>query len=255
MKHARKLLSMLVALATIFALLGLSGCSTNTTDYYETVLNLKQFTDMPDIEYRQVLNKYMDDLHGTYSGSDGNYTVTVKGNITSLQQEVVLKFSVSDDTEDSTKCVINSVTATINDNELDQNSTLDYMYQIFSAYQAGCDDLSQWQGSAPESSTNNTNDITEQDRKIIEDAGFEWVEPITVKDSSITGVIRNVSGNVLSGSIQFNLYDESGYQIGEAYDTIDDLADGESWRFKATIMDIDNEVRSYKLISLSMMQF
>ena len=175
MKHARKLLSMLVALATIFALLGLSGCSTNTTDYYETVLNLKQFTDMPDIEYRQVLNKYMDDLHGTYSGSDGNYTVTVKGNITSLQQEVVLKFSVSDDTEDSTKCVINSVTATINDNELDQNSTLDYMYQIFSAYQAGCDDLSQWQGSAPESSTNNTNDITEQDRKIIEDAGFEYV--------------------------------------------------------------------------------
>lgn len=255
MKHARKLLSMLVALATIFALLGLSGCSTNTTDYYETVLNLKQFTDMPDIEYRQVLNKYMDDLHGTYSGSDGNYTVTVKGNITSLQQEVVLKFSVSDDTEDSTKCVINSVTATINDNELDQNSTLNYMYQIFSAYQAGCDDLSQWQGSAPESSTNNTNDITEQDRKIIEDAGFEWVEPITVKNSSITGVIRNVSGNVLSGSIQFNLYDESGYQLGEAYDTIADIADGESWRFKAAIIDVDNEVRSYKLISLSMMQF
>ena len=130
MKHARKLLSMLVALATIFALLGLSGCSTNTTDYYETVLNLKQFTDMPDIEYRQVLNKYMDDLHGTYSGSDGNYTVTVKGNITSLQQEVVLKFSVSDDTEDSTKCVINSVTATINDNELDKTPLL-IRYLIF----------------------------------------------------------------------------------------------------------------------------
>ena len=129
------------------------------------------------------------------------------------------------------------------------------MYQIFSAYQAGCDALSQWQGSAPESSTNNTNDITEQDRKIIEDAGFEWVEPITVKNSSITGVIRNVSGNVLSGSIQFNLYDESGYQLGEAYDTINDLADGESWRFKAAIIDVDNEVRSYKLISLSMMQF
>jgi hypothetical protein len=129
------------------------------------------------------------------------------------------------------------------------------MYQIFSAYQAGCDDLSQWQDSAPESSTNNTNDITEQDRKIIEDAGFEWVEPITVKNSSITGVIRNVSGNVLSGSIQFNLYDESGYQLGEAYDTINDLADGESWRFRADIIDVDNEVRSYKLISLSMMQF
>ena len=129
------------------------------------------------------------------------------------------------------------------------------MYQIFSAYQAGCDDLSQWQCSAPESSTNNTNDITEQDRKIIEDAGFEWVEPITVKNSSITGVIRNVSGNVLSGSIQFNLYDESGYQLGEAYDTINDLADGESWRFRADIIDVDNEVRSYKLISLSMMQF
>ena len=129
------------------------------------------------------------------------------------------------------------------------------MYQIFSAYQAGCDDLSQWQGSAPESSTNNTNDITEQDRKIIEDAGFEWVEPIPVKNSSITGVIRNVSGNVLSGSIQFNLYDESGYQLGEAYDTINDLADGESWRFRADIIDVDNEVRSYKLISLSMMQF
>ena len=103
--------------------------------------------------------------------------------------------------------------------------------------------------------TRQANDITEQDRKIIEDAGFEWVEPITVKNSSITGVIRNVSGNVLSGSIQFNLYDESGYQLGEAYDTIADIADGESWRFKAAIIDVDNEVRSYKLISLSMMQF
>lgn len=247
MKHARKLLSMLVALATIFALLGLSGCSTNTTDYYETVLNLKQFTDMPDIEYRQVLNKYMDDLHGTYSGSDGNYTVTVKGNITSLQQEVVLKFSVSDDTEDSTKCVINSVTATINDNELDQNSTLDYMYQLFSAYQAGCDDLSQWQGSEQDSSTGGDMDITEHERQIVEEAGFEWVEPITVEGKSITGVIKNVSGETKSANISFILYDESGYQIDTTLDSISNIKNGGSWKFEAVIFDLDNEVRSYEL--------
>lgn len=247
MKHARKLLSILVALATIFALLGLSGCSTNTTDYYETVLNLKQFTDMPDIEYRQVLNKYMDDLHGTYSGSDGNYTVTVKGNITSLQQEVVLKFSVSDDTEDSTKCVINSVTATINDNELDQNSTLDYMYQIFSAYQAGCDDLSQWQGSEQDSSTGGDMDITEHERQIVEEAGFEWVEPITVEGKSITGVIKNVSGETKSANISFILYDESGYQIDTTLDSISNIKNGGSWKFEAVIFDLDNEVRSYEL--------
>lgn len=247
MKHARKLLSMLVALATTFALLGLSGCSTNTTDYYETVLNFKQFTDMPDIEYRQVLNKYMDDLHGTYSGSDGNYTVTVKGNITSIQQEVVLKFSVSDDTEDSTKCVINSVTATINDNELDQNSTLDYMYQIFSAYQAGCDDLSQWQGSGQDSSTGGDLDITEHERQIVEEAGFEWVEPITVEGKSITGVIKNVSGETKSANISFILYDESGYQIDTTLDSISNIKNGGSWKFEAVIFDLDNEVRSYEL--------
>lgn len=240
-------MSLLVALATIFALLGLSGCSTNTTDYYETVLNFRQFTDMPDIEYRQVLNKYMDGLHGTYSGSDGNYTVTVKGNITSLQQEVVLKFSVSDDTEDSTKCVINSVTATINDNELDQNSTLDYMYQIFSAYQAGCDDLSQWQGSGQDSSTGGDLDITEHERQIVEEAGFEWVEPITVEGKSITGVIKNVSGETKSANISFILYDESGYQIDTTLDSISNIKNGGSWKFEAVIFDLDNEVRSYEL--------
>lgn len=244
-------MSLLVALATVLALLGLSGCSTNTTDYYETVLNFKQFTDMPDIEYRQVLNKYMDDLRGTYSGSDGNYTVTVKGNITSLQQEVVLKFSVSDDTEDSTKCVINSVTATINDNELDQNSTLDYMYQIFSAYQAGCDDLSQWQGSEQDSSTGGDMDIPEHDRQIVEEAGFEWVEPITVENGYITGVVRNVSGETKVGNIKFLLYDSTGCQISSAFDMLSDIADGNSWRFKAAIIDVDNSVSTYELISFT----
>ena len=222
-------MSLLVALATVLALLGLSGCSTNTTDYYETVLNFKQFTDMPDIEYRQVLNKYMDDLHGTYSGSDGNYTVTVKGNITSLQQEVVLKFSVSDDTEDSTK----------------------YMYQIFSAYQAGCDDLSQWQGSEQDSSTGGDMDIPEHDRQIVEEAGFEWVEPITVENGYITGVVRNVSGETKVGNIKFLLYDSTGCQISSAFDMLSDIADGNSWRFKAAIIDVDNSVSTYELISFT----
>lgn len=97
---------------------------------YDTSINLNLLDEKGVYEAFHVDGNEVEALtdsyfHGTYSGSDGNYTVTVKGNITSLQQEVVLKFSVSDDTEDSTKCVINSVTATINDNELDQNSTLD----------------------------------------------------------------------------------------------------------------------------------
>ncbi len=262
MKKACRILSLLAVLAAVLSMLTMSGCNSSigdppitTINYYKTVMNYSPFKDMPDITVEQVLTKYMDEPGGTYGGTNGKYTVDTGGTITSLNQEVRLKFTVTDDPEDKTICYITLDKITLDDEELDSEASIDYMYELFSAYQAGCDDLSQWQGSAPESSSNNTNEITEQDRKIIEDAGFEWVEPITVKDSNITGVIRNVSGNVLSGSIQFNLYDESGYQLGEAYDTIADIADGESWRFKATIMDIDNEVRSYKLISLSMMQF
>lgn len=254
MKKACRILSLLVVLAAVLAMLAMSGCNSSigdppitTINYYKTVMNYSPFTDMPDITVEQVLNKYMDEPGGTYGGTNGKYTVDTGGTITSLNQEVRLKFTVTDDPEDKTTCYITLDKITLDDKELDSDASIDYMYELFSAYQAGCDDLSQWQGSGQDSSTGGDLDITEHERQIVEEAGFEWVEPITVEGKSITGVIKNVSGETKSANISFILYDESGYQIDTTLDSISNIKNGGSWKFEAVIFDLDNEVSSYEL--------
>ncbi|MDY4587579.1 MAG: FxLYD domain-containing protein [Oscillospiraceae bacterium] len=257
MKKARTLFSLLVVLATVFALLTVGGCSSSagdppktTTDYYKTVMNYSPFSTMPDITYEMVLNKYMEKPGGSYSGNSGKYSVYINGTVTSLQQKVNIKFTVTDDPDDQTKCFIHLDYVKINDEELDPDTSLNYLYELCCAYNAGCDDLSQWEGSEQNSSTGNDVSIPDNDRKIVEEAGFEWVEPITVENGDITGVIKNVSGETKSATIEFVLYDESGYQVSTAVDMMNSIGNGSSWKFEAAIMDFDNKVRSYELVAL-----
>lgn len=256
MKKARTLFSLLVVLATVLTLLTMSGCNSSAgdppkgTNYYQTVMIYKPFTNMADITVEQVLEKYMDEPGGTYSGTKGEYSVVVSGTITSLEQKVTFYFTVTDDPDDKTKCFIDIDSAKINDTELDSDSAADYLYELFCAYNAGCDDLSQWQGSEQNSSAGNDVSIPDNDRKIVEEAGFEWVEPISVVGGSITGVIKNVSGETKSATIEFVLYDESGYQVSTAVDMMTSISNGSSWKFEAAMMDFDNVVRTYELVAL-----
>lgn len=257
MKKTRTIFSLLVVFATILALLTMSGCNSSvgdppktTTNYYKTVMNYSPFTNMPDITLEQVLNKYMDEPGGSYGGNSGKYSVYINGTVTSLEQKVTFNFTVTDDPDDKTQCFIDLDSAKINDNELDSGSAADYLYELFSAYNAGCEDLSQWQGSEQSSSTDNDSGISDVIRQIVEKEGFEWVEPLKVENSCITGVIRNVSGSTKSATIEFVLYDESGYQITTAVDMMNNIGNGNSWKFEAAIIDFDNKVRTYELVAL-----
>lgn len=255
MKKARTLFSLLVVLATVLTLLTMSGCNSSAgdppkgTNYYQTVMIYKPFTNMPDITVEQVLEKYMDEPGGTYSGTKGKYSVVVNGTVPSLEQKVTFNFTVTDDPDDKTKCFIDIDSAKINDNELDSDTAVDYLYELFSAYNAGCEDLSQWQGSEQEqsSSTNNEPGISDVIIQMIEKEGFEWVEPLTVENGCITGVVRNVSGATKDASISFILYDKSGYQIDTTSDYMSNIKNGGSWKFEAMIYDLDNEVKTYEL--------
>lgn len=257
MKKTRTIFSLLVVFATILALLTMSGCNSSvgdppktTTNYYKTVMNYSPFTNMPDITLEQVLNKYMDEPGGSYGGNSGKYSVYINGTVTSLEQKVTFNFTVTDDPDDKTQCFINLDSAKINDNELDSGSAADYLYEMFSAYNAGCEDLSQWQGSEQSSSTGLETKIPEQYRQIVEEEGFEWVEPISVVGGNITGVIKNVSGSTKGATIEFVLYDESGYQVSTAVDMMTSIGNGSSWKFEAAMMDFDNIVRTYELVAL-----
>ena len=254
MKKARTLFSLLVVLATVFALLTVSGCNSSVgdppktaTNYYKTVMNYSPFTNMPDITYEMVFNKYMDKPGGSYGGNSGKYSVYISGTVTSLQQKVEIKFTVTDDPDDKTKCFIDLDYVKINDNELDPDSSLNYLYELCCAYNAGCEDLSQWQGSEQNSSAGNDSGISDVIRQMIEKEGFEWVEPLNVENGCITGVVRNVSGATKSASISFILYDKSGYQIDTTSDYMSNIKNGGSWKFEAIIYDLDNKVKTYEL--------
>lgn len=93
--------------------------------------------------------------------------------------------------------------------------------------------------------------------------GFEWAEAPSGSTKSfgygtdlievkITGVIKNTSGSTKSYvQIMFNCYDSNGYQIGEAWDNINNLGDGKSWKFDATFTDTSGTVTSFEFASLS----
>lgn len=69
----------------------------------------------------------------------------------------------------------------------------------------------------------------------------------------ITGLAKNVSGRNLSyASVEFSVYDESGYNIGTAVANVNNIAGGDTWRFEAVLLDF-SETRpvSFKLADIT----
>ena len=258
MKKTRTILSLLISFAAVLTMLTTSGCSGSGSgsagtsgaalsddDLLEmTIMNYEPFTDSVGITYGNVFDKYMTDRKVSHTGSDGDYVVVISGNIPTLETTIDVSYSVIDDAEDDTKCYINLLSLKTGNEELDHDSALSYLYTMFCAYKEGYDDLYEW-------SCADDDEIPEYDRIIVEEACFEWVEPITIEKSCITGVIKNVSGEAKSATIKFILYDESGYQIDTTSDYMSSISDGSSWKFEALIIDFDGEVKSYLLDSLS----
>lgn len=83
------------------------------------------------------------------------------------------------------------------------------------------------------------------------DENFEWVEQPTMHinyigsgldqmrmGGTISGIIKNTTGKTFSSvSISFTLYDSAGNQVGTAFDRIDNLAGGNTWKFEALAVE------------------
>ena len=67
----------------------------------------------------------------------------------------------------------------------------------------------------------------------------------------ITGTLKNTSGQDLSyANIEFTLYDADGVTIDTAYDYISGIREGETWRFKATNLWVDEKPVSFSLLEI-----
>ena len=67
----------------------------------------------------------------------------------------------------------------------------------------------------------------------------------------ITGALKNTSGNDLSyADIEFVLYDASGVAVDTAYDYISGIKEGDTWRFKATSLWIDEKPVRFALLEI-----
>ena len=69
-------------------------------------------------------------------------------------------------------------------------------------------------------------------------------------DVYVEGIVRNDKESALSGEVEITLYDTEGNIIGTAYDYIDRIQSGETWRFCAstsTIFEPDSfKIRTIK---------
>ena len=85
-------------------------------------------------------------------------------------------------------------------------------------------------------------------------SGMAWVEmPHTISDkwpTSITGILQNTSTSTYEMlTIEFNLFDSAGNQIGTAEDYLTNLQAGGTWKFKAVVFSDD--VSRYELASVT----
>lgn len=96
--------------------------------------------------------------------------------------------------------------------------------------------------------SNNTNSSGPQ-QQVTTKAKLEAVDLKIIEEqysNYITGTIINTTGKEINyASIQINLYDESGAQIGTTADYISNLEIGGKWNFKAYL--IEKGVTSYKV--------
>lgn len=71
--------------------------------------------------------------------------------------------------------------------------------------------------------------------------------------ATITGVAVNTSGKNLSyASVEFSVYDASGNNLGTALANINNLGEGDTWRFEATLFSFPStRPASYKLVEIT----
>lgn len=70
--------------------------------------------------------------------------------------------------------------------------------------------------------------------------------------ATITGIAKNTSGQNLSyASIEFSVYDASGINLGTALANINNLMEGDTWRFEATLLSFPSTSPStYRLVNI-----
>ncbi len=70
--------------------------------------------------------------------------------------------------------------------------------------------------------------------------------------ATITGVAQNTSGQNLSyASVEFSVYDASGNNLGTALANINNLGEGDTWRFEATLLSFPStRPTSFKLVEI-----
>lgn len=71
--------------------------------------------------------------------------------------------------------------------------------------------------------------------------------------ATITGVAKNTSGQNLSyASVEFSVYDANGNNLGSALANINNLGNGDSWRFEAMLMSFpSSRPTKYKLVEIT----
>jgi len=69
----------------------------------------------------------------------------------------------------------------------------------------------------------------------------------------IPGLAKNVSSKNFSyASVEFSVYDKSGYNIGTALANVNNIASGDTWRFEAVLIDFpETEPVSFKLADVT----
>lgn len=68
----------------------------------------------------------------------------------------------------------------------------------------------------------------------------------------IEGTITNKTNSKMSYvQVIFNLYDETGAQVGTAMDNVNNLEANGKWKFKAMSLDFDGKAKSYKLSEIT----
>lgn len=82
--------------------------------------------------------------------------------------------------------------------------------------------------------------------------GLEWVEPPAVVKQQgwagyIEGIIRNTSGAPAKVSIGYHMYDADGNQMNNQWDSINDLQNGNTWKFSVYV---PSEATSYEFIEV-----
>jgi len=65
---------------------------------------------------------------------------------------------------------------------------------------------------------------------------------------NVVGTAKNIGNSRISmGTVEVKFYDHNGNVLGNSLDVVQDLDPGETWRFNAMYIDLDETVQTYKI--------